>query len=89
MLATHTGLGEDAGSEAVGYAQRAAEATDFSNPEVLDTLSAAYASAGQYSKAVEVASQAMELFSKSGAPAMAEKVQQRRKLYLSNQPYRE
>ena len=89
MLATHTGLGEDAGSEAVGYAQRAAEATDFSNPEVLDTLSAAYASAGQYSKAVEVASQAIELFHKTGSSSKAEEVQQRRKLYLSNQPYRE
>ena len=89
MLATRTGLGEDAGSEAVEYAHRAAEVTDFSNPEVLDTLAAAYASDGQYSKAAEVASQAIELFSKRDASSKVEEVQQRRKLYLSNQPYRQ
>jgi tetratricopeptide (TPR) repeat protein len=89
MLATHTGLGEDARSEAVEYAHRAAEVTDFSNAEVLDTLAAAYASAGQYSKATEIASQAIELFSEQGASSKVEEVQQRRKLYLSNQPYRQ
>ncbi len=89
MLATRTGLGEDAGSEAVEYAHRAAEVTDFSNAEVLDTLAAAYASDGQFSKAAEVASQAIELFSKEDATSKAEEVQQRRKLYLSEQPYRE
>ena len=89
MLATRTGFSEKAGSEAVKYARRAAEATDFGNPEVLDTLAAAYASAGQYSKAAEVASQAIELFSENGAPSKAEEIRRRRKLYLSDQPYRQ
>jgi peroxiredoxin len=89
MLATHTGLGEDAGSEAVEYAQRATDMTDSSNAEVLGTLAAAYASDGQYAKAAEAATRAIELFNKRGASSKAEEVQQQRKLYLSNQPYRE
>ena len=46
-------------------------------------------SAQQYLKATEIASQAIELFSNEGASSKVEEVQQRRKLYLSNQPYRQ
>ncbi len=87
ILATHP-LVEDR-SEAIGLAERAAELTNYKDASVLDTLAAAYASAGEFNKAVETAQRAIEVAGESGAPDMAKGISGRRKLYEEGRVYRE
>ncbi|MCJ7778701.1 MAG: tetratricopeptide repeat protein, partial [Sedimentisphaerales bacterium] len=47
--------------KALRLAQRACELTNYSKPELLDTLAVAYAAAGSFSKAIETAEKALEL----------------------------
>ena len=53
------------GEAAVPLAEEAAEITGFAVAEVLDTLAASYAAAGEYGRAVSAAQQAMEILSTS------------------------
>lgn len=75
--------------EAVTLARRASALVGADHPIVLDTLAAAYASAGQFDQAIETARQAAargrtipELRSRVA------QIEQRVKLYLAQQPYR-
>jgi hypothetical protein len=56
---------------------------------VLDTLAAAYASAGQFDKAAKTAQAALELASASNADELAEQLRNRLELYRQAKPYRQ
>jgi predicted DNA-binding WGR domain protein len=70
----------------VTFAQKAVAATDRKDPKILDTLAAAYAEVGEFAKAADVQTEAMNRVhdekEKSGYAS-------RLKLYQSNTPYRE
>jgi Flp pilus assembly protein TadD len=63
ILATHPDRSHRKPREAIRLAETAAELTRYQNAEVLETLAAAYASAGQYERAAEVAQTAIDTFS--------------------------
>ena len=53
-------------------------------PELLDTLAAAYAANGQFNNAVQTASQAVEIAKEHGKIDLADRINNRLKLYQSN-----
>jgi len=76
-------------ADAVKYAERACELTDYKDPGVLDTLAAAYAAVGKFDQAIETAEKAIELALTAGKKDMAQEIQDRLQLYKSGRPYRE
>ncbi len=73
------------GQQAVEYATKACELTAWKKPGYLDTLSAAYAEAGDFAKAVEWQQKGMDL-----APAdQKADYESRLKLYRDNKPFRQ
>jgi tetratricopeptide (TPR) repeat protein len=72
------------GARAVKNATLAAEATDFKNPNSLDTLAAAYAESGDFEQAVKWAQQALELAAPEAKQAHADRL----KLYEGKKPLR-
>jgi tetratricopeptide (TPR) repeat protein len=89
LLATCPDASLRDGSRAVELARKAEQLAGSSHPEVLDTLAAAYAEAGQFSEAIETAKKALQLVSAQHNSAMADAVRARLKLYEANSPYRE
>lgn len=75
--------------EAVRLATRACELTGYAQPDILDTLAAAYAAAGKFPQAIETAKKAFKLAEDAGREDLAKEIQGRLQLYKSNQPYRE
>jgi len=77
-------------ADAVKYAERMIELVGpYQQPAFLDTLAAAYAAAGDFSKAVKTAEEAIKLLEAAGKKDAAEKMLGRLELYKSGQPYRE
>ena len=72
-------------AEAVRLAKRACELTQYSRPDFLDTLAAAYAAGGDFAKAVEIAEKALSLV--SGSEKQTNWIQERIELYKANKPY--
>ena len=72
-------------AEAVRLAERACQLTQYSRPDVLDTLAAAYAADGDFAKAVETAEKALSLVSDS--EKLTNWIQERIELYKANKPY--
>jgi cytochrome c-type biogenesis protein CcmH/NrfG len=62
ILATHPDRARRQPDEALRLAKTAADLTAYRNVEVLNTLAAAYASAGQFDRAVHVGQSAIEAF---------------------------
>jgi Flp pilus assembly protein TadD len=77
------------GAQAVEIASRVMQMTNGEDPEVLDTLAAALAEAGNFPEASRVAQQAVQLASSRGNSDGAALIQSRLKLYLAGQPYHE
>ena len=75
------------GEKALQLAERAAALTKHRNAEILDTLAAAYASVGQYERAVETAQRAIELA--EDIPQLSTQLRERLKSYEQDEPYRE
>jgi len=73
------------GDEAVALASKACELNGFKKTEALDTLAASYAEQGNFSKAVEYQSRAIELAS----PEIIKELQKRLQLYKLGQAYRD
>jgi tetratricopeptide (TPR) repeat protein len=69
---------------AVQAAEKALELDDEQDVKYLDTVAAAYASAGQFEKACETLARAI-----AAAPAEAETFRRRLALYQRQEPYRE
>jgi serine/threonine protein kinase/TPR repeat protein len=74
------------GTNAVQYAEAAVAKSKRNNPLILDTLAAAYAEAGEFTKAVRVQKEAMALVHKE---SVKNDLATRLKLYESNTPYRD
>ena len=78
---------------ALVHAQKAAELTldeitgKYTNPQILDTLAAAYAANGQFDSAVETAQEALSLASSAGQNTVAANIKKRLKLYKNARPY--
>jgi len=76
-------------SEAVRLAKRACEVTDYKRPEMLDTLAAAYASAGRFDEAVKIAEKAVALATSEEGKVQIEPLRARLALYRQHKPYYE
>jgi tetratricopeptide (TPR) repeat protein len=74
-------------SEALKYAKKACALTNYKNPKMLDTLAAAYAADGQFSKAIETIDKAIELGAGTEENSWLREVEKRKALYQENKPY--
>ncbi len=86
VLATAVHAGVRDGAEAVSFAEQAVAATNRKDPDCLNTLAAAHAEKGQFSKAVSAQSEAIALLPDGLRKADYES---RRKLYESGSPHRD
>ena len=93
LLATHPDADGRDGAEALRLARRVCEASQFREPQSLDTLAAALAENNQFSEAVRTIERAIEraieLAEKSDQAALAERLRSRLLLYERQQPFRE
>jgi tetratricopeptide (TPR) repeat protein len=87
QLATHEDAGFRNGPESVTLAEETVAAAGRADPNVLDTLAAAYAEAGRFPEAVDAAQKAFDIASSSGEEALASEIKQRMELYRSGRPY--
>ena len=74
---------------AVELAKRACVATGQQDIQCLDTLAAAYASAGRFADAIAVANEARRLAESTGQASAAADIHIRLQLYRDGKPYRE
>jgi tetratricopeptide (TPR) repeat protein len=77
------------GSKAMDLAQRAMHLSDGKSPQILDTLAAAYAEAGQFPEAVGTARRALELSEAQNNKPLMEVIHNQLKLFETNSPYHE
>ena len=89
LLATRPEATIRNGPEAVELAERAVAQHQEEQPELLDTLAAAYAEAGRFPEAVRTAEKALAAASQRENKALSDGIQQRLKLYRAGKPYRE
>jgi tetratricopeptide (TPR) repeat protein len=89
ILATHPEAQFRDGKQAVEYAARAVELTRTNDASKLDTLAAAYAEAGRFGDALEVAKKAVALAKASGDEKLAGEIETRLRSYENRQPFRE
>jgi tetratricopeptide (TPR) repeat protein len=75
-------------SEAIRLAQEACSATDYKKAGKLDTLAAAYASAGRFGEAIETAENALSLIGQNQTE-LYKAIQSRLDLYKASRPYLE
>jgi tetratricopeptide (TPR) repeat protein len=75
------------GQEAVALAEQANQLTQGQDPNVLDTLGAAFAQAGDYAQALAAADKALDLAIQRGENAEAEAIRARINLYSHDEPY--
>jgi tetratricopeptide (TPR) repeat protein len=73
--------------EAVRFAKRACELTEYSRVDFLDTLGAAYAAAGSFPEAIENAEKALELAEFSGHKELMGEIRGHLDLYKAGQSY--
>jgi len=71
-------------AEAIELAERAKNLTQSRSPEVLGTLAAAHAAAGDFDRATQVAEQAIALATDAGRSESAERLRRELELYRSN-----
>ncbi|PYQ81202.1 MAG: hypothetical protein DMG01_04680 [Acidobacteria bacterium] len=76
-------------AEAVQLAERAAALTNRADLRALDTLAAAYAAAGDFRRAVEIAESALQIAARRGRSDDASLVRARADLYRHHRPYRD
>jgi protein O-mannosyl-transferase len=89
LLATTGDVSSQDADRAVKSAKRACESTGYKDPEFVDTLAAAYASAGRFSEAIETAEKAIKLAEAAGQKELAETIQNRLEQYKASRPYHE
>jgi len=76
------------GAEAIELALKAVQLSGGEEPDILDTLAAAYAEAGRFSKAQEIAQKALALALQQNKQALAEALRARLSLYEAGTPFR-
>jgi tetratricopeptide (TPR) repeat protein len=89
LLATAPDASSRNGAEAVTLAESANEIASGKNPEVLDTLAAAYAESRDYVKAREFANRALDLAVTEKDKALTDAIRGRIQLYSEGKPFRE
>jgi tetratricopeptide (TPR) repeat protein len=89
LLATADNISVQAANKAIEFAQRACELKGYNEPELLDTLGAAYAAGGRFNDAVTTARQAVDVAKARGREDLAGEIENRIKLYQSGQRYRQ
>ena len=77
------------GPEAVKFAEQACQLTESKEPLLVGTLAAAYAEAGRFPEAIQLASRALEFANNKGDKTLADVLRSRLKLYQANLPYHE
>lgn len=77
------------GNRAVLLAERAAELTGNSVPQMLDTLAAAYAEVGQFDRAVQTVRKALALAEEANNAGLADQIRSRLDLYRAGKPFRD
>jgi tetratricopeptide (TPR) repeat protein len=76
------------GAEAVSLAESANNLSPAADPEVLDTLAAAYAENGQFARAITTATNACDLAASKGNSHLETEIRSRLLLYKRNRPFR-
>jgi tetratricopeptide (TPR) repeat protein len=89
LLATTSDANTRNGTEAVTLAESANEIASGKNPEVLDTLAAAYAEEGDFANARTIANRALDLAVAQKDKALADAIRNRLLLYNDGKPFRE
>ncbi|MBN1516197.1 tetratricopeptide repeat protein [Candidatus Sumerlaeota bacterium] len=89
ILATHPTEALRDPSEAVALAEKAVELTSHEIPMALDSLAAAYASAGEFDQAAGTAQEAVERAEAANQPRMAGDIRSRLDLYQAGKPFYE
>jgi tetratricopeptide (TPR) repeat protein len=75
-------------AEAVRFAEIADRLTSHKNPEIMDTLAAAYAEAGDFNRAIKSMQDALQHEKTQSSKWRAERFKQRLELYEKKTPYR-
>ena len=89
LLATSPEASVRNGKEAVELAKKCVALSGGKVPELLDTLAAAYAEAGQFPEAVKTAEEALALATSQKKAGLVEDLRARIKLYKSGSAFRE
>ncbi len=89
LLATATDANDRNGAEAITLAESANEISAGKNPEVLDTLAAAYAESGDFVKAQAFANRALDIAVEQKDKSLATAIRGRIQLYAASKPFRE
>jgi Flp pilus assembly protein TadD len=89
LLATAEDPAVRDGTEALGWAERAAEATGYRHALVLETLAAAQARAGRFADAVATSERAARLASEADDPQASRRIEERLRLYRAGRPFHE
>jgi len=76
-------------AEAIRLAERACELTGYNEPGMLDTLGVAYAAAGRFDEAVEIAEKAKELAVASGRKGLISDIEKHLELYKLGRSFRQ
>ena len=87
LLATSAQAAPGSANEAINLAEKACSATGYTEPTFLDTLAAAYASAGRFQDAVQTAEGAVGIARESGREGLAKKIEARLARYRNRRPY--
>ncbi len=77
------------GPAAVPMAEKANQLSGYGQPEMLDTLAAAYAEAGRFPEAIRASRKAVDLASSRGQQELAKQMESRMRLYQAGRPYHE
>jgi tetratricopeptide (TPR) repeat protein len=89
ILATHPDAVIRNESKAIRFAERAVALTGHRDAKALDTLAAAYASAGRFDRAAATAQEALSRASGAPGGRQAVLIRRRLELYRQSRPYRE
>ncbi len=89
LLATHPDAKIRDGELAAGWAERAARATQYQVPGVLDTLAASYAESGAFDKALRTVALATQLAQDAQDTEFVKKMKSRTAGYKRGQPLRD
>jgi protein O-mannosyl-transferase len=87
LIATTRGAGVGDPDEAIRLALSACEISGYSNPSFMDTLAAAYASAGMFAKAIDMSNKAIALARNMGQTELVNTIISHLRLYQQSKPY--
>jgi tetratricopeptide (TPR) repeat protein len=89
IRATHPAPRLRDGAEGIALAEKAAELYGKKEPNLLDTLAAAYAEAGRFQEAVAALEEALSLAESAGRKELVQAFKKRLQAYEAGRPYRQ